>query len=107
MAQYKKIMKPTRKVIIKTIIYALLVSTFCTSNNSISWEQILTIKFWALVFITIPPIYCVEQIYSDSEALRSEKRMLSLIVVLVWFLVLGIICMISYFVFDYDILQKL
>jgi hypothetical protein len=63
--------------------------------------------FGDLVFITIPPIYCVEQIYNDSEALRSEKRMLSLIVVLVWFLVLGIICMISYFVFDYDILQKL
>lgn len=100
-------MKPTRKVIIKTIIYALLVSTYCTSNNNISWEQILTIKFWVLVFITIPPIYCVEQIHNDSEALRSEKRMLSLIVVLVWFLVLGIICMISYFVFDYDILQKL
>ena len=90
--------------ILLTIVVASGIAINIKNVHDISWEQVLTLRFWILTIIHIIPAYFVVWSFEDNYESWWESRVILNIIVVLWAIVFGIICLISHFVFGFDLL---
>lgn len=94
--------------ILKTIIAdGLLFASIAVAvktKNHLPWGLVLTTKFWILAVLHLIPIYFVVWSFEDNYESWWESRVILNIIVVLWAIVFGIICLISHFVFGFDLL---
>ena len=100
------------KLNIKRSIGAVLLTAVIASgwairtktNQHWSWEQVLTTKFWILSIIHVVPAYFLIWYCKDNYETWSEGRVILIIIMVVWFVLLGIISSICHYLFGFDLL---
>lgn len=95
--------------IIKTIIFtaigaAILAYEYKVRHELPSWDQVLTTKFWILSTIHLIPVYFIVWSCESNYETWSEGQIMLLIIIIPWFIVLGIIWAICHFLFGFDLL---
>ena len=90
--------------ILLTIVVASGIAINIKNGNDISWEQVLTLRFWILTIIHIIPAYFLVWYIEDSNESYAERQVLLGVILLGWAIVFGIICLISHFVFGFGLL---
>ena len=97
------------KRILKTILLtALLFGIIAYSQKTkhqLSWEQVLTIKFWLLTVLHLIPSYFVVWSFESHYESWMEGNIMLFIIMVLWLIVLTILCVISHFVFHYDLIN--
>ncbi len=99
------------KRIIKTIVFTGIMFTYIaylikTRNHIPSWGEVLTPKFWALAVIHLIPSYFIVWLFEDNNVLSASltsRRVLFILIILLWGIIFGIICAICHFVFNYKL----
>ena len=80
-----------KTVVFTTIIAAILGYEYKIRHELPSWEQVLTTKFWVLSTIHLIPAYFVVWSLEDTNETWSAGRVTLIIIMVVWFIILGII----------------
>ena len=93
---YKKNMNIYLKRIIKTVVFTIIIAAILGYEYKIrhelpSWEQVLTTRFWVLSTIHLIPAYFVVWSLEDTNETWSAGRVTLIIIMVVWFIILGII----------------
>ncbi len=84
------------KRIIKTVVFtaigaAVLGYEYKVRHELPSWEQVLTTRFWVLSTIHLIPAYFIVWSLEDNNETWSTGRVTLIIILVVWFIVLGMI----------------
>lgn len=88
-------------VLADVITFALIAYTTKTEKN-LSWEQVLTVRFWIIAVLNLIPFYLVAQV--DDSGYLSVGRTMTIIIIVLWSIVFGIILAICHFIFHYDLI---
>ena len=96
MIHYKKNMNIYLKRIIKTVVFTTIIAAVLGYEYKVrhelpSWEQVLTTRFWVLSTIHLIPAYFVVWSLEDTNETWSAGRVTLIIIMVVWFIILGII----------------
>ena len=73
-------------------------------QNGLQWEQVLSTRFWVLSIIHIIPAYFLVWSFEDKYEYLTHGYITLLIISTIWAIVFGIICLISHFVFGFDLI---
>ena len=95
--------------IIKTILLTLILFAFAAyiikEKNSLStWDEILTVRFWILLILHLIPMYFLAW-HSETHYPFFERRLWLFIFIILWGIILGIICAISKYLFDFELIE--
>jgi len=101
-------MNPYLKRIIKTVIFtatgAAVLAYEYKVRKEVSWDQVLTTRFWIVSVLHLIPAYFLVWSFEDKYDTWSQFHIMSSLIVVAWAIVFGIICLISHFVFGFDLI---
>lgn len=96
------------KRIIKTVIFtaigAAVLAYEYKVRKEVSWDQVLTTRFWIVSVLHLIPAYFLVWSFEDKYEYLTHGYITLLIISTIWAIVFGIICLISHFVFGFDLI---
>lgn len=100
-------MIPNLKRIIKTVLFtgigAAIIAYEYKKRHELSWNSVLTIRFWILSIIHLIPVYFLVWSLEDKDMSYTESEIMFIIIAVIWAIVLGIIWAIGHFIFGFDL----
>ena len=101
-------MKLNLKRIIKTVLItgigAAILAYDYKERHELSWDSVLTIRFWILSILHLIPVYFAVWSFEDEDISYTESYIILVIIAVIWAIVLGIIWAICHFIFGFDLL---
>lgn len=101
-------MNPYLKRIIKTVIFtatgAAVLAYEYKVRKEVSWDQVLTTRFWIVSVLHLIPAYFFVWAFEDKYEYWTHFQVILLVIFTGWAIVFGIICLISHFVFGFDLI---
>lgn len=96
-----------RRLIEAVMLVAVIASGIAIQHkteNGLQWEQVLSTRFWVLSIIHIIPAYFLVWSFEDKYEYWTHFKVILLVIFTGWAIVFGIICLISHFVFGFDLI---
>ena len=93
-----------KTILFTGVLFAYIAYLIKTKNDVATWGQVLTLKFWILAVIHLIPSYFVVWSFEDKYESWTARRVILMLILILWAIVFGIIWAICHVVFNIELL---